>query len=49
MEVTKVYMIPIVIGALGIVTKNGSKYMEKIDFQPGLEPMQKASCWALTA
>ena len=41
-EVTKVYIIPIVIGALGIVTKNIVKYLEKIDFKPGLEPLQKA-------
>lgn len=41
-EVTKVYIIPIVIGALGIVTKNVEKYLEKIDFKPGLDPLQKA-------
>ena len=42
MEVTKVYIIPIVIGALGIVTKNVAKYLEKINFKPGLDPLQKA-------
>ena len=41
-EVTKVFIIPIVIGALGIVTKNVAKYFEKIDFKPGLDPLQKA-------
>ena len=41
-EVTKVYIIPIVIGALGIVTKNVAKYLEKINFKPGLDPLQKA-------
>ena len=41
-EVTKVYIIPIVIGALGIVTKNVAKYLEKINFKPGLGPLQKA-------
>ena len=43
-EVTEVYIMPpIVIGALGIVAKNIVKYLEKIDFKPGLEPLQKAS------
>ena len=42
-EVTKVHIIPVVIGALGIVTKNVAKYLEKIDFKPGLDPLQKAS------
>ena len=41
-EVNKVYIIPIVIGALGTVTKNVAKYLEKIDFKPGLDPLQKA-------
>ena len=41
-EVTKVYIIPIVIGALGIVTKNIVEYLEKIDFKPRLEPLEKA-------
>eukprot|EP00795_Rhopilema_esculentum_P013890 gene13890-biopygen3805 len=41
-EITKVYIIPIVIGALGIVTKNDAKYLENIDFKPGLDPLQKA-------
>eukprot|EP00795_Rhopilema_esculentum_P007658 gene7658-13482_t len=40
-EITKVYIIPIVIGALEIVTKNVAKYLEKIDFKPGLDPLQK--------
>ena len=30
------------IGALGIVTKNVAKYLEKINFKPGLDPLQKA-------
>ena len=42
MEVTKVYIIPIVISALGTVTKNVAKYLEKIDFKSGLDPLQKA-------
>ena len=42
-EITKVYIIPIVIGALGTVTKNVAKYLEKIDFKPGLDPLQKGS------
>ena len=42
MEVTKVYIIPIVIGALGTVTKNAAKYLEEIDFKSGLDPLQKA-------
>ena len=41
-EVTKVYVISIVIGALGIVTKNVAKYLEKINFKPGLDPLKKA-------
>ena len=41
-EVNKVYIIPIVIGALETVTKNVAKYLEKIDFKPGLDPLQKA-------
>ena len=41
-EVTKVYIIPIVIGALGTVTKNITKYLENIDFESGLETLQKA-------
>ncbi|XP_065055325.1 uncharacterized protein LOC135683870 [Rhopilema esculentum] len=41
-EITKVYIIPIVIGALGIVTNNVAKYLEKIDFKCGLDPLQKA-------
>ena len=47
-EITKVYIIPIVIGALGIVAKNVAKYLEKIDFKPGLDPLQKA-CFLGTA
>ena len=41
-EVTKVYIIPIVIAALEIVTKNFAKYLEKIDFKPGLNLLKKA-------
>ena len=39
-EVNKVYIIPIVIGALGTVTV--AKCLEKIDFKPGLDALQKA-------
>ena len=41
-EITKVYIIPIIIGALGMVTNNIVKYLEKIDLKPRLEPLQKA-------
>ena len=36
-----VIIIPVVIGALGIVTKNLENYLSKIDFAPGIEPLQK--------
>ena len=45
-DVNKVYIIPIVIGALGTVTKNVAKYLEKIDFKPGLDPLQKAGVFS---
>ena len=41
-EIKNVYILPIVIGALGIITKNVVKYLQKIDFKPGIEPLQKA-------
>ena len=40
-EVKTVIIIPVVIGALGIVTKNLENYLSKIDFAPGIEPLQK--------
>ena len=41
-EIKNVYIKPIVIGALGIITKNVVKYLKKIDFKPVIEPLQKA-------
>ena len=40
-EVKTVIIIPVVIGSLGIVTKNLENYLSKIDFAPGIEPLQK--------
>ena len=40
-EVKTVIIIPVVIGAFGIVTKNLENYLSKIDFAPGIEPLQK--------
>ena len=41
-EVKKVLIIPIVIGALGLVTKNLKSNIEIINFKNGIEPLQKA-------
>ena len=40
-QLTKVYIVPVVIGALGMVSKNISRYLEIIGFN-GLEKLQKA-------
>ena len=40
-EVKTVIIIPVVIGALGMVTKNLENYLAKIDLTPGIEPLQK--------
>ena len=40
-EVTKVYIVPVVIGVLGMVSKNISRFLEMIGFD-GLEKLQKA-------
>ena len=40
-EATKVCIVPVVIGALGMVSKNISRYLEIIEFD-GLEKLQKA-------
>ena len=40
-EVSKVYIVPIVVGALGMILKNIGKYLEIIGFD-GLEKPQKA-------
>ena len=40
-EVAKVYIVSFVIGALGMVSKNISRYLEIIGFN-GLEKLQKA-------
>ena len=39
-EVKTVIIIPVVIGSLGIMTKNLENYLSKIDFAPGIEPLQ---------
>ena len=39
-EVTKVYIVLVVIGALGMVSKNIGRYLEIIGFS-GLEKLQK--------
>ena len=36
-----VIIIPVVIGALGVVTKNLEDYFLKIDFAPGIKALQK--------
>ena len=41
-EVKKVLIILIVIGALGLVTKNLKSNIEIINFKNGIEPLQKA-------
>ena len=46
-EETKVYIVPVVIGALGISSKNISRYLEIFGFD-GLEKLQKA-CFLGTA
>ena len=40
-EITKDYIIPVVIGALGMVSKNITRYVEIIGFD-GLEKRQKS-------
>ena len=45
-EVTKIYNVPVVICALGIVSKNRSRYLEIIGFS-GSEKVQKA-CFLVT-
>ena len=40
-EVTKVYIVPVVSGALGMFSKNISRYLEITGFD-GLEKLQKA-------
>lgn len=41
-EVKKVIIVPVIIGALGMVTKKLAKFLEQINFAPGIEPLQKA-------
>ena len=41
-EVKRVLVIPIVIGALGLMTKNLKSNIEIINFKNGIEPLQKA-------
>ena len=40
-EVKIVIIIPVIIGALGMVTKNLESYLSKIDFAPGTKAFQK--------
>ena len=35
-------IIPVVIGALGIVSKKFKNYIAALDFEPGIQPLQKA-------
>ena len=41
-EVQKVFIVPIIIGALGSVTKKLVKNLEMINLVKGVEPLQKA-------
>ena len=41
-EVQRVFIVPIIIGALGSVTKKLGKNLEMINFVKGVEPLQKA-------
>ena len=47
-EVKKVAIIPVVIGALGVVSKRFKSYIAALDFDPGVQPLQKA-CRKCTA
>ena len=38
----KVAIIPVVIGALGVVSKRFNSYIAALDFDPGVQPLQKA-------
>ena len=40
-EVKRVAIIPVVIGALGVVSKNFKNYIAALDFEPGVQPLQK--------
>ena len=40
-EVNSVMVVPIVVGALGMVTNKLRFYLDKIKFKPGIEPLQK--------
>ena len=35
-------MIPFVIGAFGVVSKRFKSYIASLDFDPGVQPLQKA-------
>ena len=39
-EVRTVIIVPVVLGALGMVTKNLEDYLSKTDFAPGIEPLR---------
>ena len=41
-DINTVVIIPVVVGALGMVTNKLKRYLEKIKFNPGIEPLQKA-------
>jgi len=40
-EVNSMMVVPIVVGALGMVTNKLRHYLDKINFKPGIEPLQK--------
>jgi len=40
-EVNNVTVVPIAVGALGVVTNKLRLYLDKINFKPGIEPLQK--------
>ena len=41
-EVKKVVILPVVIRVLGVVSKNFKNYIAALDFEPGIQPLQKA-------
>ena len=43
-ELTKVYIVPVVVGALGLVSKNITRYLKIIGLD-GLEKLHKTFLW----
>ena len=41
-EVKRVLIIPMFIGAFGVVSKNFKNYTATLDFEPGIQQLQKA-------